>query len=163
MIREARPADASEIAAIHYASRRYAYKTILSEELLNDRTKDDLTVYWTKQFELPVLKRGQIFVVEHQQQLIGFVVLVADSYPAEIDRIYVRPTHLGKGAGTAMIAHCLDLLRTSYCRDICVWVFEGNSAARRFYESQGFLLDGNFRQSVPYPREIRYSRLYTGA
>lgn len=154
LIRRANPADSPEIAEIHYASRRHAYAPFLPDELLNDRSLDYLKTYWAQECADPVSERGQIFVVSIQGLLVGFVVLNEVSVPAEIDRIYVAPAHIGKGAGTAMIEHCLEILTSD---SLCVWVFEDNLPARRFYESQGFRLDGNVQQSLPYPRTVRYS------
>ena len=37
------------------------------------------------------------------------------------------------------------LLRSRGYRDIVLWVLEGNTMARRFYEAMGFTLDGVFK------------------
>ena len=163
MIRKASSTDASSIAEIHQTSRQNAYKHILPEELLNKHSTEEREEHWKKQISQADSQTKNIYVVEYQQQMVGFAVLVLNSEDAEIDRLYVLPDFTGRGIGRALVRHCMDRLSQSQCVSVTLWTFEGNAAARRFYEYVGFVLDGNVRELSPFPKEIRYSMSLKGS
>ncbi|HUZ14719.1 MAG TPA: GNAT family N-acetyltransferase, partial [Gaiellaceae bacterium] len=61
----------------------------------------------------------------------------------ELFAIYVVPEAWGSGAGSALMASALEALR-SYS-SATLWVLEDNPRARRFYEREGWSLDGGRR------------------
>jgi len=90
---------------------------------------------------------------------------VAPSRDADADGelwgIYVLADAWGSGAGTALMAAGIEALRDAgYCEAI-LWVLEDNPRARRFYEREGWVLDGLRKEDeflgVPVT-EVRYRR-----
>ncbi|MFY0608293.1 MAG: GNAT family N-acetyltransferase [Cyclobacteriaceae bacterium] len=55
---------------------------------------------------------------------------------AEIERIYVAPSHKGLGIGKAMIDHALN--QASTCEYLWLGVWEKNKSAIAFYQKMGF-------------------------
>jgi len=60
----------------------------------------------------------------------------------ELGGIYVDPCLQGQGIGTALALYCEEIAAARGYKDICLWTFEKNAAARTFYEKLGYALDG---------------------
>jgi GNAT superfamily N-acetyltransferase len=58
--------------------------------------------------------------------------------PVELVRLYVEPSVIGRGYGSALLQVCLD--QTAVCGYDVIWlgVWEHNHRARRFYERWGY-------------------------
>jgi GNAT superfamily N-acetyltransferase/chorismate mutase len=52
-----------------------------------------------------------------------------------LDDLYIRPSAQGAGVGSAL----LDLVKAQRPTGFCLWVFESNTPARRFYEARGLV------------------------
>ena len=88
----------------------------------------------------------RVLVAEHDGEAVG-VVAVRRGW---LDGLYVVPERWGTGVAGELHDAGLDHLRglgVTACR---LWVLEGNTRARRFYERRGWELDGTTRV-VPYP------------
>jgi GNAT superfamily N-acetyltransferase len=59
-----------------------------------------------------------------------------DLPPLELVALYVRASSYGSGVGYALLTAALG------DADARLWVLDGNERATRFYERQGFVLDG---------------------
>lgn len=76
----------------------------------------------------------------------------------ELYALYARPDLIGTGIGRALMD---EVLRRGAFTELLLWVVEGNTPARRFYERAGFRADGALTSyevdgvSVP---EVRYRR-----
>jgi ribosomal protein S18 acetylase RimI-like enzyme len=110
-----------------------------------------------------VLARGRSDVhVADDEGVVGFVSTGesrdADA-AAELYAIYVLPTGWGTGAGTALMRAGLDAMRARSSGEAVLWVLEDNPRARRFYEREGWTVDGARKEEewlgVPIP-EVRY-------
>ena len=90
---------------------------------------------------------SRVFVAEEDECVTGFV-WTDDSRDepgkGELFAIYVLPEAWGSGAGSALMASALEALR-SYS-SATLWVLEDNPRARRFYEREGWILDGGRRE-----------------
>ena len=64
-------------------------------------------------------------------------------FSAELYAIYVHPSHQHRGAGQALFHGCVIKLRELGHRNLCVWVLNENTRARRFYEKLGGQAAGN--------------------
>jgi RimJ/RimL family protein N-acetyltransferase len=104
------------------------------------------------------------FVAEADGEIAGFVG-VGPSRDADADgelyTIYVHPQHWGRGVGRELIGAGEKRMRELGYRRVILWVLDGNERAQRFYESAGWIADGERRtlellgQSVP---EVRYAK-----
>jgi ribosomal protein S18 acetylase RimI-like enzyme len=78
--------------------------------------------------------------------LVGYAMLqrgpapacVAASAPIEIARLYVARAQLGRGAGEALMARCVEDARNAGHDVIWLGVWERNARAIRFYERWSF-------------------------
>jgi chorismate mutase/ribosomal protein S18 acetylase RimI-like enzyme len=77
------------------------------------------------------LAQREVWLAERDGLLIGYAVLHDDW----LDSLYVAPEAAGQGVGGAL----LDLAKQRRPGGFCLWVFESNAPARRFYEHQGLV------------------------
>lgn len=84
---------------------------------------------------------------------------------AELYAIYVDPERFGGGIGHALLEESLRLCAAAGRTRMLLWVIEGNSGARRFYERAGFRADGAREpfevEGVSVP-EVRYAKDLAG-
>ncbi|MFD8381096.1 GNAT family N-acetyltransferase [Streptomyces sp. NPDC059679] len=80
---------------------------------------------------------------------------------AELYAIYVRPDQIGTGIGHALLTESITRAAERGFPHLRLWVLEGNTHARHFYERAGFTPDGGQEdyevEGVPVP-ELRYAR-----
>lgn len=55
-----------------------------------------------------------------------------------LSRLYVAPSHWGRGIGRLLYERAIDHIRDAGYRDITLWVLEANDRARRWYERLGW-------------------------
>jgi ribosomal protein S18 acetylase RimI-like enzyme len=145
-VRPATIADAQRIAQIHVETWRAAYRGQMPDAVLDALDTDKRTIFWNN--HLATQPHG-ILVVESEKVIIGFCDLVPsrdkDSNPkqvGEIAAIYVQPEFWRKGAGGALCRFSLWAARLQKYISVTLWVLTSNVAARKFYETMGFSLDG---------------------
>jgi ribosomal protein S18 acetylase RimI-like enzyme len=78
-----------------------------------------------------VFDECEVWGAQDGERLVGFVAC-RDGW---IDQLYVLPGHQGQGLGRALLDIALDG-QTS----VRLWTFQKNTAARRFYERNGFIV-----------------------
>src|SRR5512143_3788544 len=97
--------DASQLAEIHAASWRYAYRGALSGEYLSGDIVADRYDSWIKRISEP--KHNQYVVVaETSDEIAGFACAYAresSEWGSLLDCIHVRQSHHGKGIGTLIM------------------------------------------------------------
>ncbi|MBN1317082.1 MAG: GNAT family N-acetyltransferase [Anaerolineales bacterium] len=96
--------------------------------------------------------KKETYVAELDGKTAGFVTLGAcrdediDESFGEICGIYLAPQWWRKGVGSALVAFAEKELAARGYHEVMLWVLEGNSAARRFYEALGFSLNGGSKE-----------------
>jgi ribosomal protein S18 acetylase RimI-like enzyme len=155
-VRRARPGDAAAIAEVHARTWRVAYEHVFGADLLAARTPD--VALWEG-----VLARGRsdVFVAD-DGAVVGFASTGESrdvDAAAELYALYVLPNGWGTGAGTALMRAGLDAMRARFSGEAVLWVLEDNPRARRFYEREGWTVDGARKEEewlgVPIS-EVRY-------
>ena len=144
-VRRARLEDARAIAQVHAETWREAYEHVFGAERLASVTIDARLAQWER-----ILAAGQSDVfVAVAGGLVGFVS-TGDSRDAdaeaELFAIYVLPGAWGTGAGTALMRAGLEAMRLRASGDAVLWVLDDNPRARRFYEREGWALDGERKE-----------------
>jgi GNAT superfamily N-acetyltransferase len=94
-------------------------------------------------------RREEVFVAEDDGSVVGFASCGESRDAAaegELYAIYALPEAWGSGAGRALMAAVLAALRTRSFATASLWVLEDNPRARRFYEREGWRLDGGRRR-----------------
>ncbi|MFF8034474.1 MULTISPECIES: GNAT family N-acetyltransferase [unclassified Streptomyces] len=80
---------------------------------------------------------------------------------AELYALYLRPEHIGRGVGRALLTEVTHRCAAAGHRDMYLWVLKDNARARRFYERAGFGADGaeeSFEVGGTEVPEVRYAR-----
>jgi len=162
-IRPARPDDAAAVAVVHTRSWQGAYEHVFGAERLAaiDATRRQAIAE-------RAIAAGGVAVAEEDGGIVGFVAIGPSSDvegEGELFMIYVLPEAWGTGAGHALMEAAKGLLRESYA-DATLYVLEDNPRARRFYEREGWVLDGTTKTGeflgVPVA-EVRYRISFAGA
>lgn len=139
-VRRASVVDAEALAHLHLDVWDDAYTGLMAQQLLDDRREKlaERVERWRE-----VLGSGEesTYVAAGPDGLVGF----ASAGPGrdndvdtelEVKALYVRAAHWGTGVGYALLREAIGD-RAAY-----LWVLAGNERAVRFYERQGFRLDG---------------------
>jgi ribosomal protein S18 acetylase RimI-like enzyme len=145
-VRQATIADVQRIAQIHVETWRAAYRGQMPNVILDNLDVEKRAAFWKNHL---VQKPSGTFVAELKQEIIGFCDLVPsrdkDSNPDEVGEIaavYIQPEFWHRGAGTALCRFALQVARQEKFVSVTLWVLSSNAAARKFYETMGFSLDG---------------------
>lgn len=146
-IRAAESSDSEGIARVHTRSWQSAYRGLLPDEWLDALRWQDRKERWDTILEQS--STNTVYVATNgEQEVIGFASAGA-SRDEDIDQdkvhelyaIYLTPEYWGKGVGSALfLAVMREVPETA--KRLELWVLEENIRGRRFYESQGFTLDG---------------------
>ncbi|MFL5913259.1 MAG: GNAT family N-acetyltransferase [Gaiellaceae bacterium] len=137
-IRRASVSDAAEIAAVHVRTWQAAYQHVFGSERLEHLDVERRVTGWTR-----ALNEGEsIFVADDDGRVVGFVSVGA----CELYAIYTLPEAWGSGAGPALMRAAVTQLRDDGCGEAFLWVLEDNPRARRFYEREGWEVDGGRKE-----------------
>lgn len=161
VVRRARPSDAAAIAAVHTRGWQGAYEHVFGAENLRSIDTERRARWWERAvFE----DLETVLVAEDDGTLVGFASVGAsrdEDAEGELYAIYALPERWGTGVGTALMAAGVDALRTAGYRDAVLYVLEDNPRARRFYEREGWALDGTTKSDEFFGvrvNEVRYRR-----
>jgi GNAT superfamily N-acetyltransferase len=167
-IREAKAADAPEIARVHITTWQVAYRGQLSDAFLDGLSaqSERRRAFWERWISSVAPSRGQTaLVAEVEGRVVGFVTFgPAEDEPrdpliGEIYAIYLEPRQWNRGYGRALFGAAVDGLRDRGYREATLWVLDTNARTRRFYEIAGWVADGavkvDQRGGVPL-HEVRY-------
>lgn len=168
-IRRAELRDAAAIAQVHVDSWQAGYLGLIPASVLNRLTVSGQAASWHKLLRGQGTPGARTWLVAVGESIVGFssVGPTRDDEEegrgliGEVYTIYLSPPAWGRGLGGELLdAVQADLARRGY-RTATIWVLEGNTRARRFYELAGFERDGARREvrldSVTLP-EVRYRR-----
>jgi ribosomal protein S18 acetylase RimI-like enzyme len=143
-IKRATIQDAELIADL---SRETFYETFAK-----DNSAEDMDKFMNEQFTREKLveevgQPGNIFLLAYNQtEVAGYARLrrsknppqFADIPTIEIARIYALGHKIGKGVGSSLIQHCIDIAREEGIQLIWLGVWEKNQRAIDFYSRWGF-------------------------
>lgn len=167
LIRLATPQDAEAIARLHVATSLAAYRPIFGEGY----TGGDITeriVSWKRMLlgdlTLPWLPPEKTYVAEMEDGSIGGFCAAGASRDedagedGEIHMLYVAPDYWRSGIGNALFKAGVSYLIERGFPQMVLWVLEGNTRARTFYEKHGWLPDGKRKPSASRPElsQVRY-------
>jgi ribosomal protein S18 acetylase RimI-like enzyme len=117
--------DASAISEIYLLSRK---ELVACAPLVH---ADDSVRHWISSKLIP---EGNVTVALVDQALVGFVAVSQSREFSWIQHLYVLPTQIRHGIGTAL----LHLAKSKLVPPIRLYTFQCNEAARSFYEHHGF-------------------------
>lgn len=124
-------------AFVHWKCWQDIYPGLVSQEYLEKFTLE-------KSEEKAFQWRDNILVAKDGDRVVGFVGCgqhgPEDPDTGEVFALYVLPEYQGTGVGQRLMDAALDKL--SACPHLCLWAVKGNERAIRFYEKNGFRLNG---------------------
>jgi GNAT superfamily N-acetyltransferase len=143
--RPATEADVARIAEIHVASWRAAYRGLVPDEALDDRTLEKRIGHWKGWRKDPKLAGYRLFVIERDSEVVGFA-FAGPSDDGDVDRdttvnvgaLYLDPAARGGGLGGVLLDHVLADFRARGFRTATLYVLTGNDPAKRFYSRLGW-------------------------
>ncbi len=125
-IRRAGPGDAARLHELHTAAVRRICALHYAPEIIGGWLCNRTPAGY-----LPEIDRGAIFVVDDDGRIVGFGAAV----PGVVIAVYVDPTAVRRGAGSAIMDHALAIARHGHDGPIRI---ESTLNAARFYERFGF-------------------------
>lgn len=167
-VREARAADAADLARVQVASWRTGYAGLVPTELLGELTGAEATAAWQERWHEaitnPPTSRHRVLVavedaadVAHvadvpdvpSRVVVGFAsagpATDADRWPAtdaELYELRVLPERTGHGHGSRLLHAVAETLAEDGFHTACMWALEADGELRRFLEASGWAADG---------------------
>jgi ribosomal-protein-alanine N-acetyltransferase len=83
-----------------------------------------------------------LLVAQDNAELVGYAGININKYESEIMTIAVRPSHQGKGLGSALLRQMLDASDAAAVPRVLLEVEVGNDPAIGLYERFGFVRNG---------------------
>jgi len=139
-LRQAVPADAEAVGALHRRCWAETYRGIAAPAALEPRLAD--TEGWTRRWEEALAEGPPCTLAEDADgSLVGFAVAGPSRMddaptPQELHALYTLRSHHGTGLGARLLRAVLP------DTDCMLWVSEDNHRARAFYARHGFAPDG---------------------
>jgi chorismate mutase/GNAT superfamily N-acetyltransferase len=121
VLRPAVESDAEAVASIHLAARREAAMPPMVH------SEPAVRAWIAERVRSP----DEVWLAEVDGTPGGYARMT-DTW---LDDLYVAPTYAGRGVGSAL----LDLVKARRPGGFCLWVFETNRPARRFYAARGLV------------------------
>ena len=141
MVRLADREEAGALTALQQRAARIGFAHIFPADAPAPTFEDDLArwEYWLgSDYE----NGRRCYVATAYEDLVGVVLAGSDpDAPAagHLARLYVDPDHWSEGVGTRLYHVAMDDLRARF-DDATLWVLEGNTRARSWYERLGWHL-----------------------
>jgi ribosomal protein S18 acetylase RimI-like enzyme len=123
LIRRARPRDAGAVAEVFIAS--FDTLTFLPKLHSNEETVGFIAN--------KVMPEQEVLVAEEEGTIIGFLAM---AHGDTVEHLYVHPDSQGHGFGGVLLERAKEYMPGGFC----LWVFQQNAQARRFYERHGLRL-----------------------
>ena len=122
-------------AYVHWKCWQETYPGLVSQAYLDKLTLEKCE---EKAFQW----RDNILVAKEGDRVVGFAGYGkgSEADTGEVFALYVLPEYHGAGVGQRLMDAALDKLK-AYPR-LCLWAVKGNGRAIRFYEKNGFRLNG---------------------
>jgi GNAT superfamily N-acetyltransferase len=165
LIREAGPGDAGGLARVHVASWQAAYPGLIDQAFLDSLDIQGRTNSWDRILHQT---RGRVLLADDGGLIVGFCAVgpsIDDDW-GEVFAIYLDPARWGKGVGRDLLAAGEEALAAAGHWRALLWVLDGNTRARAFYERQGWSLGKPIRIEAiggTEVTEVRYEKPLTPA
>jgi GNAT superfamily N-acetyltransferase len=145
LLRPARPEDAAAIAEVHVRSWQQAYGHVFGAEKLaaiDVERRRELATRMIATADVALAEDGDGRIVA----FVGVRPSVERAGEGEIWALYAVEEAWGTGAATALMQWAKRALQAYPAATL--WVLEDNPRARRFYEREGWVLDGGSKTDV---------------
>ena len=145
-LRRAQVNDAHKLAQVHVEAWQAAYRGIVPDAFLKGFTYQQREQAFKHALEL---KSEETYLLEENDSPVA-ILTIGPSRDEDLDAIrtgeiwgiYIAPGYWRRGIGRNLVQEAECLLKARGFHEIVLWVLEGNTAARNFYEVMGFHPDG---------------------
>lgn len=144
-LRPPTPADVADLARVHVAAWRAAYRGIIPDAVLRALSEESFARTWAHRL---THEPRSTLLAEARGEVVGFGVAGPSRDPdatgrrvGELHALYLLPEHWDTGAGWRLWQAMRRLLVVEEFPEATLWVLEANRRARTFYERAGFSLD----------------------
>lgn len=154
-VRDARSADAADLARVQVASWQCSYDGIVAAELLAELTGADAVPAWAQRWQdaisnPPTSKhRVLVAVTDDTRAVVGFASVGPatdqDRWPgtdASLYELRVLPEQTRQGHGGRLLHAAAATLADDGFHTMSTWAVAADTALREFLESSGWALDG---------------------
>lgn len=133
--------DADGIADLHARSWRATYRGLFSDAFLDGPVFAERKALWIKRLGNWDPARNVVLLAQGDDGLAGFASVMLDTEPqwgARLDNLHVDPERKGRGVGRSLMREAARWVQAGNRASMLhLMVFEGNVAARRFYDAMG--------------------------
>ncbi len=144
--RRATADDAPGLARVHVDSWQVAYRGVVPDSHLQGFTYRRREEAFRRSI---AANQEETYLLEDGARPVAILTIgpkrdddLDAQYTGELWGIYIAPDYWRRGIGRELVQEAERMLQARGHREVVLWVLEGNSAARRFYEAVGFALDG---------------------
>jgi ribosomal protein S18 acetylase RimI-like enzyme len=139
IVRQFRRADAPAVYAVALESWRHTYRSIFGEEFIDDFVRRNYAPEASIAL-LPRIAAGEMFfhVAEQGAQIVGFCNILVTEQHAELLRIYLLPSHIGRGLGSKLLQPGEAFIAAHHFRTYFCFVHQDNAIGKAFYLKNGF-------------------------
>lgn len=154
---------AFDMGYVHSYSWQEAYAGIIPDEIIRTFTPKNRAKIFLDVLKNP-LEEYYLFKVDDRPAGIASLAKSHEKnmpdYIGEIYSIYFHPDFWGTEATQKGFQFCVNRLKDLGFSEITIWVLNDNLRAKRFYERNGFKLDGNSKEIKIGIKllEVRYSK-----
>jgi len=149
IIRTARVYDAEAIAHVRVAAWRAAYRGLMPDSFLDRAGLEDTEAEQLRDRLRNIGGVDRVSVAELCGRLVGYCAYGLDENDdAEPPRgsvydLYVHPDGWHRGIGRRLLVYATEYFKDQGFSEATLFVFEGNTRARKFYEQVGWKTDGH--------------------
>lgn len=135
--------DAPEIVFIHTFAWKKAYKNIIPDSILVNKT---VTPERIQKMNDNYIEKGRLFIVKENEKILGFVTLASEiKSTIELDIFYIHPDYQRKGVGCFLLKNLLQVLKKKNVSKVIIWTLKEVKTSNAFYQKMGGILTGNIK------------------
>jgi peptidyl-dipeptidase Dcp len=102
-------------------------------------------------------ERSRIWACEHNEQMIGFLLLIDRGHAAQLRYFLIEPEYRGIGLGSKLMNLYMDFLRECGYKESYLWTTHELSTAASLYKRHGFQLTEE-KDSTAFGKPLREQR-----
>jgi len=148
-IRRAMASDADAIARVRVAAWRAAYRGLMPDAFLDRADLEETQAEQLRDRLRSIPDAARVSVAEVGGRIVGYCAYGCggddDGAPSKGDiyDLYVHPDVWHRGVGRRLLAYATEHFKAHGFDEAALFVFEGNTRARKFYEQVGWEADGH--------------------
>ena len=132
--------DFEKIYNVALEAWNYTYKNIFTSSYIKNYV-DKFYSQEVMQKQLLLIEKGEMFfeIAKENESIIGFCnIEVKDNDKAELLRIYLKPSYIGKGVGKKLLLLGEEFLTSKGVKKLYCYAHKENKLGQQFYLKNGF-------------------------